>query len=374
MDSTFSTSTALLTLFALILTSLLLTLLTDLRTQRRLPPGPIPLPFIGNLPLFRNRKPRDVYKSLSKTYGSLFTIYLDRQPQLIISDPVVASHLLEHHSSVFSSRPRLVIIGELFFRGAAIFPQPYGKQWSLRRKLLTHASKPVVLRGYKQRQDAEASRLIPELADGVEWKKAFARYTASIIFCTAYGRRIDSLESGVVREKERHMKNFLRLAGPGRYWAETFPFLSNIPSFLAPWKKDVERMGDEDAALDRELVEGVRSELENGKAGDCLTKTLLEMDAERTVEPRAFATIPGQLFGAGIDTTMSALSTFLLALLTYPQILSLAQSEIDRVIGPTCSPVLDDEPNLPYITALVKEVLRWRPAAPFGIPHASTER
>jgi cytochrome P450 len=32
-----------------------------------------------------------------------------------------------------------------------------------------------------------------------------------------------------------------------------------------------------------------------------------------------------------------------------------------------------DAPNLPYIQALVKESLRWRPALPFGIPHTSRE-
>ena len=38
-----------------------------------------------------------------------------------------------------------------------------------------------------------------------------------------------------------------------------------------------------------------------------------------------------------------------------------------------CTPPLADATNLPYIQALVKESLRWRPALPLGIPHATTE-
>jgi cytochrome P450 len=148
------------------------------------------------------------------------------------------------------------------------------------------------------------------------------------------------------------MQYVIRLVVPGKYWTETFPFLKHIPT---KWRREVEAQGDEDAALNMKLIEEVRKEGEG--AGESLTKTLLGMNVEGLMSPRAFAQIPGALFGAGIDTTTSALSTFLLAL-THPSILSIAQAEIDKVVGPTRSPVLDDEPKLPYITALVQEVLR----------------
>ena len=43
-----------------------------------------------------------------------------------------------------------------------------------------------------------------------------------------------------------------------------------------------------------------------------------------------------------------------------------AQAEIDRVIGTDRLPIFDDEPNLPYVSALSKELLRWEQGAPFG--------
>jgi hypothetical protein len=43
-----------------------------------------------------------------------------------------------------------------------------------------------------------------------------------------------------------------------------------------------------------------------------------------------------------------------------------AQDEIDRVIGTDRLPTFDDEPDLPYVSALSKELLRWEQGAPFG--------
>ena len=56
-----------------------------------------------------------------------------------------------------------------------------------------------------------------------------------------------------------------------------------------------------------------------------------------------------------------------------PEIQKRAQDELDTVVGRTRTPNFSDAPDLPYIQALVKESLRWRPALPFGIPHAPTE-
>ena len=49
-----------------------------------------------------------------------------------------------------------------------------------------------------------------------------------------------------------------------------------------------------------------------------------------------------------------------------------AQAEIDAVVGRNRLPTFADAPRLPYVRAIMKEILRWRPVAPFSIPHVST--
>ena len=53
-------------------------------------------------------------------------------------------------------------------------------------------------------------------------------------------------------------------------------------------------------------------------------------------------------------------------MIIYPEVQCKAQAEIDRVIGNDRFPTLADQPDLPYIDALVKEVLRWAPVGPLG--------
>jgi len=50
----------------------------------------------------------------------------------------------------------------------------------------------------------------------------------------------------------------------------------------------------------------------------------------------------------------------------HPEVQRKAQAEIDRVIGGDRFPTLADQPSLPYVEALVKEVFRWNPVAPLG--------
>ena len=64
----------------------------------------------------------------------------------------------------------------------------------------------------------------------------------------------------------------------------------------------------------------------------------------------------------------------------FPEVQRRAQEEIDRVLGIDWVsgglgrlPTVADRRDLPYIDAVVKEVFRWHPVAPMGIPHMSTE-
>ena len=50
----------------------------------------------------------------------------------------------------------------------------------------------------------------------------------------------------------------------------------------------------------------------------------------------------------------------------HPEIQRKAQAEIDRVVGSDRFPTFADQPDLPYVDAVVKEVHRWNPVAPLG--------
>jgi hypothetical protein len=57
--------------------------------------------------------------------------------------------------------------------------------------------------------------------------------------------------------------------------------------------------------------------------------------------------------------TVSALHTFMLAMVLYPDVQVKAQAELDNVLGPDRLPEFEDRENLPYINAICLETLRW---------------
>jgi cytochrome P450 len=63
----------------------------------------------------------------------------------------------------------------------------------------------------------------------------------------------------------------------------------------------------------------------------------------------------------------------MLAMITCPDVQHRAQAELDSVVGRGRLPTFADAPHLPYVQAVIKETLRWRPALPLGVPHATKE-
>ncbi len=82
----------------------------------------------------------------------------------------------------------------------------------------------------------------------------------------------------------------------------------------------------------------------------------------------------GTMYTSGTGTTVSALGTFILAMLANPEAQKKAQAEIDSVIGQDRLPDFDDEASLPYVAACIKESLRWRNVTPIGsLSHVENE-
>jgi len=83
--------------------------------------------------------------------------------------------------------------------------------------------------------------------------------------------------------------------------------------------------------------------------------------------------LAGALYAAGAETTATSLIWWTLAMIAFPEVQGRAQAEIDAVVGRDRLPTFADAPHLPYVRAITREFLRWRPVVPFSIPHVATE-
>jgi len=79
------------------------------------------------------------------------------------------------------------------------------------------------------------------------------------------------------------------------------------------------------------------------------------------------------LYAAGSDSTVAIMQSVIIALLLFPEVVSKAQEEIDRVVGTDRLPNFEDRKNLPYVDGIVKEAWRWNPVGPMGLTHKSEE-
>jgi cytochrome P450 len=121
----------------------------------------------------------------------------------------------------------------------------------------------------------------------------------------------------------------------------------------------------------RNFFYALAKEAADNEERDSYCKTLWGQKEKYDLSDLEFSSLAGSLFGAGSDTSSSTLITFVLACCAFPEVLPKAWEELDRVVGHHRSPTFEDEPDLVYVKALVKEVLRWRSVAVIGgQPHA----
>jgi cytochrome P450 len=64
--------------------------------------------------------------------------------------------------------------------------------------------------------------------------------------------------------------------------------------------------------------------------------------------------------------------SFFVAAILRPEIQMIAQQELDAVTGRERLPTFEDRSRLPFVDAMCKEVIRWRPVVPLGdLPQSS---
>jgi cytochrome P450 len=153
-------------------------------------------------------------------------------------------------------------------------------------------------------------------------------------------------------------------------------FLRHIPVRTSPWqKKETTRHVLEDMLFDANVGFSVESETA-AERRPSFTHTFLEtkQDADDRMQTRLGELdearhVVGLMAIAGALTIGSPLQSYLLAMCHYPEWQRKLQHEVDCKLRGRC-PEWEDRERLPLLRAVVKEVIRWRPPVPTGIPHA----
>ncbi|KAI0683656.1 cytochrome P450 [Cerioporus squamosus] len=322
------------------------------------------------------------YGDLIAQYGEL--VYLDAcgQPIIVLGTHQAAIDLLEKRSSNYSDRlfsTMAELSGWSFLMGAI----RYGPQWRRRRRVLhEHMHRNAVAR-YQTIQELQARRyLLNVLETPHDYLNHGRRLFGALIIRVAYGIDVDKTDVDYLGIAEEAMHNFSMAFQPGKHLVESFPILRFLPSFFpgAQFKRDavegypiVRQMRDAPWAASKAAMREGRL-LPSMASG--LLGRISQLEGELAVEEEEYSQDAlAAAFGGerSPQQMLSTLQCFYLAMASYPEVQARAHAELDEVIGPHRLPTLGDKPDLPYLCAIVKECLRWRPVPPLGFLHASVD-
>ncbi|QRV89145.1 cytochrome P450 family protein [Ceratobasidium sp. AG-Ba] len=223
-------------------------------------------------------------------------------------------------------------------------------------------------------QQHEAIRFMRRLAEKPEDFMAHVHLmAASIAIRIAYGYKVDSADDRFVQVAEELMAAFSDVSAPATWSVNVLPMLRFLPTWFPfiSFHKRVQEVRRMDEIAENEPFQFVQEQMAKGIAEDSFTSKLLQPEDGQLVEEdskQLIKSLASTLYGAGSDTTVSGVQSFFLAMTLYPDVQEKAQAEIvaymeQRLANDNPSKMIlpADRPNLPYTSALVRELLRWHP-------------
>ena len=155
---------------------------------------------------------------------------------------------------------------------------------------------------------------------------------------------------------------------------DIYPFLHWIPErFLGNWVSRATDVSNEINALYADMIHLVEKRREVEGSKESFMDKVLDQNEKLGYNRHQLYFFGGVMMEGGSDTSSSIIIAFLHAMTKWPGVQKKAQKEIDAVVGEDRSPLWSDYDKLPYVTACVKEAMRWRPVAPLAFPHALAE-
>ncbi|XP_069890692.1 cytochrome P450 2C19-like [Dipodomys merriami] len=344
----------------------------------RLPPGPTPLPIIGNTLQINFKNLSKSLNNFSKVYGPVFTLYLGMQPTVVLHGYEAVKEALIDHGEEFSGRGRFPLVDKANRGFGIAFSN--GHRWREMRRfsLMTLRNFGMGKRSIEERVQEEARCLVEELrkTKGLPCDPTFILGCApcNVICSIIFKNRFAYKDPEFLNLIEKLNENIKVLSSPWIQVCNKFPVLMDyLPGSHDNLLKNF-------AYLKNYFMDKVREHeetLDVNNPQDFIDCFLIKMKQEKDNHQSEFnyenlACTINNLFGAGTETTSTTLRYSLLLLMKHPHITAKVQEEIDCVIGRHRSPCMQDRGCMPYTEAVLHEIQRYIDLLPTNLPHAVT--
>ncbi|XP_019963410.2 cytochrome P450 2K1-like [Paralichthys olivaceus] len=342
------------------------------------PPGPKPLPLLGNLLQLDLKRPFYSLLELSKKYGSVFTVYFGSKKVVVLAGYKTVKEALVNYAEEFGDRDPMLIVDENNEGHGVLWSN--GDSWKeMRRFALTN------LRDFGMGKKTCENKIIEECDHLVEVFKNFngeafdttqpMNCAVSNIICSmVYGSRFEYDDPEFISLVDRTNRNIQLAGSPSIQIYNLFPWFGKLLAKTKEFNKLYEANRKQNLQLFTHLKKTLDPQMCRGFVDAFLVrKQNLEESgiSKNHFHDKNLLTTVNNLFAAGTDTTATTLRWGLMLMAKYPKIQDQVQEELSREIGSRQVQV-EDRKNLPFTDAVIHETQRLANIVPMALPHKTS--
>ncbi|CAN1234059.1 Cytochrome P450 71A6 (Fragment) [Linum perenne] len=318
--------------------------------KKNLPPSPFKLPILGNLHQLGTHPHRSL-QSMSQLHGPIMLLHLGRSPTLVISSPESAKEARR-----------------LLYNYKDLSLSPYGEYWRQMRSIcVMQLLSTKKVQSFRLVREEEANLMVERIENQrnssggpVDLGEMFAVMTEDVISRVAFGK------------KYRKLKDMLKEMAVLLGWINRFNGLNaRVEKVFNEFDQFLDEVVDEHV---EKRQQGIVDEAEEHKD---FVDVLLDAQDDNELMDRdsikAIILVSHDMFGAGSDTTFTALEWAMTEVLKHPRVTDKLQQDIRSVVGKKPNVKEEDIERMPYLRAVIKESLRLHPPIPLLVPRASTK-
>ncbi|XP_069814558.1 cytochrome P450 2C28-like isoform X2 [Dendropsophus ebraccatus] len=364
-------------LLVLVLTFLVMMWVRRKGQQSKFPPGPTPLPLLGNILQIDFKNIVEEFVQFGTKYGPVSMAYLGPKKVLILNGYDIVREAYLEQGDVFSDRPGLAI-PEMVFKGHGVL-FTNGERWKQMRRftLSTLRNFGMGKRSLEERVQEEARCL------GAEFQKKSGTFfdptfllslaVSNVICSIVFDDRYDYDDKDFLDMLALMKEIFELVTSP---WAQ---IIDLAPNLLKHFPGPQDKLFKNFEKLRKHAMEKVKAHeetLDENFPRDYIDCFLIKMNQQKdnpTTEYNYENLVVNliQMFLAATETTSTSLRYAIIILLKYPNIAKKMQEEIDHIIGKSRCPSIEDRVKMPFTDAVIHEIQRFTDITPLGVPRAT---
>ncbi|XP_074552544.1 cytochrome P450 2K1-like isoform X2 [Halichoeres trimaculatus] len=343
------------------------------------PPGPKPLPLLGNLLQLDLKRPYRTLCELSKKYGSVFTVHFGPNKVVVLAGYKTVREALVGFAEEFGERHIFPIFYDLNQSHGLVFVN--GESWKeLRRFALTTLKDFGMGRKIAEEGILEECQHLIKVFEQYEGKpfdssRHLNHATSNVISSIVYGSRFEYDDSRF-KCMVKTANSIIRVVGTPQIqlynmFPRMFCWVKNRQQILRNSETLIRLVKE----LTKSLKETLNPQICRGLVDCFLIRKQKDEDSSNTgsfFNEKNLTYTVTNLFGAGTDTTATTLRWCFLFMAKYPHIQEKVHEELNRVVG-SREIRADDRKNLPYIDAVIHETQRLASIVPMSLPHQTSQ-